>query len=125
MSVTLAYDAAQERRYQRQLERAEARAKRLAEIETELKVTFLAASNGADVKLPFVRFGALAGRGRRVEQPFAEALSETLEYAVPLQALMQVLRHSECPLVAQLKLTLAQQYATNWGADLAELEEVW
>ena len=74
------------------------------------------------MKLPFVRRGVLAGSDRRVEQHIAEAVADTMEYAVPVARLMAVLKHSGCPLVAQLKVAMAQQYANAWAEDLAALE---
>ena len=54
-------------------------------------------------------------------QPFAEAVSETIEgFPVALKALVNVLANSDCPHVQELRDALANEYAKHYADDIAE-----
>lgn len=106
--------------YQRGMERGELAAQAEDEIADQLRVAYLAGLNGSNVFLPFV------GRNQHLQwvertQPVWDAVLDDLDAAGIAPLVKQVLSESQCPLVAALKVALADKYAKYWAGELAEI----
>lgn len=60
------------------------------------------------------------GGNRIANQSTREAFFESLDYTDPQIALWEVLKKSECPLVAKLRETVIENYISRWADDVAE-----
>ena len=121
--LTLAHDSTQERTYQAMVLRDAQRDAAAKRIRNEIQAAMLIGLAGQPgVTVPYVQRSALHGRDRVQHQPFAEALLDTLDEAVPLEALLKVLAESTDPLVAELRVALARKCADVRAREIAEFE---
>lgn len=72
-------------------------------------------------RVPVVVRWASSAQVHVASQPVAEALLDTLDLSVCANELLQVLRHSHCPLVASLKTRIATTFADRNAPDFAEV----
>ena len=121
------FDRAEERAYQNRIEANDARAAQIAlaegRITAELVLLFIDGLNGnRSVRMPYARISMQHGNFVVENRMFTAALYDTL-YALPiLEQLLGVLAHSECPMVAQIKVAMSRHYAELHAANLAEAE---
>lgn len=82
---------------------------------TELRTALLAGMQLALVRVPgYAMRPGPTGAGDvyvETERPYVEELINTLDHVEPLEQFLRVLKDSECPIVAKLRLTLADVYA--------------
>lgn len=69
---------------------------------------------------PFVRYG-FNGAARVETMPLSEAVADICTNGKPLEALMQVMAQSDCPLVAAWREAMAADYSHRNASDIGEL----
>ena len=121
------FDAGDQRRYQDKLAADDRSAKQIARTTEDwsawIKAAFLAgmADPARALSMPYVRYSP-SGVSKVERQPFAHALSESLDHEDIMQRLVAVLASSACPQVAALRAAMAEKYAKCHAEDIAQAE---
>jgi hypothetical protein len=121
MGLTLAYDAAQERQYQARLEAGQRMAERTEHWHHRIKALVALGMTGVEcVELPYRICGPTSSRIAFDKLP--EAIYDAFDSAVVMGSLMHVLAESADPLVAELRIVIAEQIARDRATGIAECE---
>lgn len=121
MALTLAYDAAQERQYQDRLEAGQRMAERTEHWHHRLKALVSLGMTGVErVELPYRICGPTNSRIAFDKLP--EAIYDAFDSAGVMAGLMHVLAESTDPLVAELRIVIAEQIARSRATGIAECE---
>lgn len=114
------YAKSAEARYQDGLDQDEAREQAIARIQTELRVAILAALGGTHQWVPSYSNGAPGADPRENTISVHDAVAESNDNMVCAADMALVLAHSECPLVAKWRKSLADVYARDNAEHIAE-----
>lgn len=95
--------------HQKRIDAAAADGEAVAVVHEELRVAMLAAMQLVTNKVP--GYATHSGVHTETERPYVEELIDTLDHVEPLEQFLRVLKDSECPMVARLRLSLADVYA--------------
>lgn len=86
---------------------------------TEMRVALLSAMQGIVDKVPGYMISQ-SGAYIETERPFVEEVVDAVDHVGPLENFLMVLKNSECPLVATLRISLADAYARTTADGVAE-----
>jgi len=111
---------AAEARYQDGLDRDEARAAAIARVQTELRIAMLAALGGIHQWVPSYSNGAPCADPRESTISVHDAVAEANDHMACAAEMALVLAHSECPLVAKWRKSLADVYARDNAEHIAQ-----
>lgn len=103
------FNSAAARQEQRRIDARAAHADVHALAYQELRMAMLSAMQLAINLVP--GYAEHSGKYTETERPYVEELVDTLDHVEPLEQFLRVLKDSECPMVAQLRLSLADVYA--------------
>lgn len=98
------------RQEQRRIDARAAQADVRALTYQELRMAMLSAMQLAITKVPGYCVSH-AGAYTESERPYVEELIDALDRVEPLEQFLRVLKDSECPMVAKLRVSLADVYA--------------
>lgn len=109
MDRTPCFNTLAARQQQRRIDARAAHADVHAMAYQELRMAMLSAMQLAINKVP----GYAQSRKiyTETERPYVEELIDTLDHVEPLEQFLRVLKDSECPMVAKLRVSLADVYA--------------
>ncbi len=118
-NVSVQFAKAAERRYQDGLDRSDARDAAVDSIRTELTLAVLGGMAGVVKTVPSYR---RANPLQIVEttQNIHDAIAESMDAMECAELLALVLSDSSCPLVARMRLALAERYARDNCEEIAE-----
>lgn len=111
------------RQKQRRIDAAAARGDAHARVLQELQVALLSAMQGIVTQVP----GYVIRQNTQyveTERPYVDELTDALEHAEAFEKFLLILKDSECPMVAQLRLSLAAVYARITADGVAQARGV-
>ena len=104
----------------RHLARKDAADSALADLHAELTNDMQKALAGLQNAVPSFAGGTSTALPREVLKSAADEVVEALDYMEPAEALMLVLKHSACPLVAKLRRAVVDRYVESNVDSIAE-----
>lgn len=109
-----------EARYQDGLDRDDARESAIARVQTELRIAMLAALGGIHQWVPSYSNGVPCADPRENTISVHDAVAEANDHMACAAEMALVLAHSECPLVAKWRKSLADVYARDNAEHIAQ-----